>query len=209
MAAVQSGTIKVSARDLAITASLGGTSGPSLREALLLRTGGSIKSQRAAMLRYWNRAVEAARLPPEVGYAQFRQLDATAKDQPVLVRVLVPALGKFSDAGQRSRAQLRCAVVAVAAERYRRAKGRWPETLDVLKEAGYLGALPADPYDGRPLRWRRLDDGAVVYAVGPDGEDNGGKLDRQNPVAPGTDVGFRLWDVGRRRQEPTPARPRD
>ena len=38
--------------------------------------------------------------------------------------------------------------------------------------------------------------------IGPDGEDNGGKMDRQHPVTPGTDIGFRLWDVAKRRQPP-------
>jgi hypothetical protein len=34
--------------------------------------------------------------------------------------------------------------------------------------------------------------------------DNGGHLDRQQPTAPGSDLGFRLWDVGKRRQPPAP-----
>jgi hypothetical protein len=96
--------------------------------------------------------------------------------------------------------QFRCAIVALAAERYRRARGQWPETLEALAAVGYLKQVPTDVFDGRPLRWRRLDDGAVVYSVGPDGQDNGGKLDPKNPAAPGTDVGIRLWDVARRRQ---------
>jgi len=199
MEAVQSGKVKISARDLFVTARFTGQSAPSLGDDLRLWTPGSAKSQRAAMLRYMNRYVELAKLLPEQQQAPFRQLEATTKDQPVLVRLLVPTLSKISDAARRSQAQLRCAIVAVAAERYRLAKGRWPGTLDLLKEAGYIREAPSDPY-GQPLRWLRLDDGFEVYSIGPDGEDNGGKMDRQNPVAPGTDIGFRLWDVAQRRQ---------
>ena len=118
------------------------------------------------------------------------------------MRRLLPDLSKFADACQRSQAQLRCAIVATAAERYRRSKGRWPDSLDALTGAGYLTEIPADPYDGQPLRCRRLDDGVEVYSIGPDGEDNGGKMDRQNLTTPGTDIGFRLWDPSRRRQSP-------
>ena len=202
MEGIQSGKVKLSTRDLDLTAGLGGQSAPSLGDDLMRWTPGSSKSQRAAMLRYLNQAVELAKLPPDQQQALFQQLETTTKDQPVLVRLLIPALSKVSDAARRSQAQLRCAIVAVAAERYRHAKGRWPETLDALKESGYLRGAPADPYDGQPLRWLRVDDGVEVYSIGPDRVDNGGKMDRQHPVTPGTDIGFRLWDVAKRRQPP-------
>jgi hypothetical protein len=210
METIQSGQTKLSARNLVVLAGVGERSAPSLGDELTLWAPGSSESQRAAMLRYMNRYVELARLPPEQQRAAFQQLEATAKDRPVLVRLLAPALGKVCDAARRSQAQLRCASAATAAERYRRAKGRWPDALDELKGAGYLPGVPADPYDGQPLRWRRLDGGRVVYSVGPDGEDNGGKLDRRNAAAPGTDIGFRLWDVAQRRQPPlAPSHTRD
>jgi hypothetical protein len=209
MEAIQAGKIKLSARDLAILAGLSGDpgSGATLCESLLLRIPGSTKFQRSAMLRCMNRIVALAKLPPHERHAEFQQMEMTRGAQPVLVRLLVPALGKVSDSCQRCDAQLRCALVAVAAERYRRAQGRWPDKLGALKEAGYLQAVPADPYDGQPLRWRRLGDGQVVYSIGPDGEDNGGKMDRQNPTSPGTDIGFRLWDAAKRRQPPATFKP--
>jgi hypothetical protein len=97
-------------------------------------------------------------------------------------------------------ARLRCAAPAVAAERYRLRYGRWPEVLDTLVPE-FLPAVEMDPFDGRALRCRRVADGFVVYAVGPDGKDDGGNFtnsaippDRVVPVPEGTDVGFRLWD---------------
>ena len=204
---VASGKVNLSDRDLDLTAGLGGQHGPSLGERLARWLPGLSDAQRAAMLRYMNRVVEIAKLPPEQRRTSFQQLEATAKDQPVLVRLLVPALSKVSESDQRVQAQLRCAIVALAAERCRRAKGRWPDTLDELKQTDYLQDIPADPFDGRPLRWLRLDDGAEVYSVGPDGEDNGGKMDRQHPVTPGTDIGIRLWAPAKRRQPAAPLPP--
>jgi hypothetical protein len=72
-----------------------------------------------------------------------------------------------------------------------------------------LRAVPTDPFDGRPLRYRRDPEGAVVYSVGPDGKDNGGSLADLNRDKDGTDVGFRLWDPGRRHQPNAPAEAND
>jgi hypothetical protein len=54
------------------------------------------------------------------------------------------------------------------------------------------------------LRYRRLDDGVVVYSVGLDGKDKGDKLDK-DLRKDAMDLGFRLWDVPKRRQPPKPA----
>jgi hypothetical protein len=171
---------------------------------LLPMTPGFIPSQRTAILRFMNRAIDIAKLPPEQQQRPLDELEATAKDQPVLARLLIPAVSKVADACLRTQAQLRCAIAAVAAERYRRDKGKWPESLEGLRAAGYLRQVPIDLYDGKPLRLRRLDDGLVIYSVGPDGQDNGGKINRNNPIEKGTDLGFRLWDVQKRRQPPAP-----
>jgi hypothetical protein len=62
--------------------------------------------------------------------------------------------------------------------------------------------VPTDPFDGRPLRYRRLADGVVVYSVGDDRADDGGTLADDFPPPAGTDLGVRLWDVPHRRQPP-------
>jgi hypothetical protein len=75
-----------------------------------------------------------------------------------------------------------------------------------LVQAGLLRVVPTDPYDGRPLRLKRLPDGLVIYSVGADRTDNGGNLSL-NPFSPDVDLGFRLWDVPARRQPPLPPKP--
>jgi hypothetical protein len=78
-------------------------------------------------------------------------------------------------------AQLEVAKVLLAVERYRLAHASLPETLDRLVP-DYLAAVPADPFDGAPLRYQRLTRGFVVYSVGEDGKDDGG---RKPPAAVG------------------------
>lgn len=48
----------------------------------------------------------------------------------------------------------------------------WPELVP-----NYLATVPQDPYSAKPLVYRRADDGGfVIYSVGFDGQDNGGKF---------------------------------
>lgn len=104
---------------------------------------------------------------------------------------------------RRKHASLRCTIVALAAERFRREKKDWPDNIDQFCPQ-YLVAAPLDPFDGKPLRYRRAKHGVVIYCVGQNGVDNGGNLDREHSNQPGLDFGFRLWDVSKRRQPPKP-----
>jgi hypothetical protein len=162
-----------------------------------LRVGSPTKSV-AALLEFETEFVETTKLPEAEQSQRLQQLQATMPSQPLLVQMLVPALVKVSDAVQRSRAVLRTAIAAMAAERYRQVQGRWPAALADLVPK-YLEKVPVDPFDQAPLRLRKTVDGLVIYSVGPDGQDNGGNI-TSNPMQAGTDMGFLLWDADKRRQ---------
>jgi hypothetical protein len=172
----------------------------SLEGLKMVAMAGSVKHSRAVQLRYMNRIVEYAKRPLIEQPALFKQADEEVKRLPGLARMLCPAASKVAEAFHRDQALLECTILLVAAERYRRARGHWPETVNELVPA-FATAVPADPFDGKPLRLVRRPDGLVVYSVGVDGVDNGGNLDR-NPRTQGTDWGVQLWDVGGRRQAP-------
>jgi len=182
---------------------LGETSGGTLEEyqaTVYVRL--TLKSAHASILRTMTEMLVIARQPAHEWNSSVAQLKKLPQELPVLSRIHLMAMKTPTEACTRSQAMLRCAIAALALERYRLAVGHWPESLDVLTPA-YLREVPLDPYNGKPLLLRRLAEGVVVYAVGPDGEDNGGKLDRQRRVSPGTDVGLQLWDPDRRRQPAT------
>jgi hypothetical protein len=156
----------------------------------------------APWIRVMTKIVEIAKLPVEQQRSRLKiYAESIDRDRriPVYVRLVVPAVTRVGESVARNQAWLRCTVVAIATERYRLAHNHWPESLQQLVP-DFLQEVPLDPYDGKPLRYRRLQDGVVIYSIGPDEKDDGGKLDRQNPTAPGTDLGFQLWDVNRRRQ---------
>ena len=79
------------------------------------------------------------------------------------------------------RARLRTAQTALAIERHRLSnQGKLPASLSALVPK-YLSAVPVDPFDGRPIRFKTKADGYVVYSIGPDLADNDG-----NPLPSGS-----------------------
>jgi hypothetical protein len=89
--------------------------------------------------------------------------------------MFLPGFSKVILRDAEMRARLRTARVAIAVERWRAAHGgQIPDSLDGLVPA-FLPSIPIDPFDGQPLRFKKLAKGHVVYSVGPNGQDDGGK----------------------------------
>jgi len=161
-------------------------------------------------IHFTTRAVEIAKLPMGQQRARWVEWKAVTKKPESLWRALPAALfylmlnasDAFPRAHERLYGMLNVTRAIVAMERFRLAFGRWPESIDEIPKS-ILPDTPIDPYSGRPVRAARVPDGWVVYCVGPDLTDDGGKLDpRFKPDRKGTDWGYRLWDVPNRRRPP-------
>ncbi len=157
-------------------------------------------------LREMNRAVEAAKLPIHERHAPMQEWDFHIKGKKTnpVIRVLTPGLVKIHEADCRSQAMLRSTVAALACERHRLRHKEWPASLDVLVKEKFLDSVPADPMDNQPLRYRRTEDGIIVYSIGLDLIDGQGHIERWRRAAPQMDIGFQLWDPSKRRQPPLP-----
>src|SRR5262249_3650034 len=117
----------------------------------------------AASLRTFNELVEIAKLPVEQQAEPINQLRPSPR-RPSYVDYLETGCVEEFLSFRQDRTQMRCLIALLAVERYRLARGRWPASLpDVAPE--FLKGVPVDPYDGRPLRYRALEDGVVVYSV--------------------------------------------
>lgn len=168
--------------------------------------GPDVPFNHAVYLQYMNRYLAVLERPMPEWFEALAAIDFPPQDREhVLVSLFLPAVEKIFAVEQRSTAELRSAQVALACEQFRQANQRWPHSIDELTPM-WLGEVPMDPFDGESLRWRRLDDGIVIYSVGSDLIDAGGNLDRKAGVTEGVDFGFRLWDVDQRR---LPALPLD
>jgi hypothetical protein len=109
----------------------------------------------------------------------------------VLLHEIIPALSRVTTIELRTIAHLRTVDAALAVQRYRLAAGKLPDALTDLVPA-YLDAIPTDPFDGNELRYKKLETGLVVYSIGEDLSDDGGKerpLRRSNE-SPTWDVTF-------------------
>ena len=83
-------------------------------------------------------------------------------------------------------AHVRVLQAGLAVERYRVKHGRLPASIkDTVPE--FLGGIPLDPIIHKPLRYRKLPGGFVVYSVGWNGRDD---LGLPNPK--GDDISFRI-----------------
>lgn len=122
-------------------------------------------------------AIQAAQLPPHERPAAGKAIEqkrAQINKAHVLLHELTPALRRLLELDLIDMARILTVRVALSVERYRRATGQLPGQLGDLVPR-YLDCVPPDPFDGRPLRYTKLEKGYVIYSVGTDGEDNGGR----------------------------------
>ena len=117
------------------------------------------------------------------------RLQSTSKAH-ILLHVMMPALSRITTIDIRNIAQLRTARAGLAIERYRLAAGGLPDTLTNLVPT-YLNAVPTDPFDGKNLRYKKLEAGFIVYSIGEDQIDDGGKeREKRTNESPNWDVTF-------------------
>jgi len=94
----------------------------------------------------------------------------------VLCKMLLPSITHITKKAAQSQVALDQAAVACALERYRLAQGELPMTLDALVPT-FIAKVPHDVIDGQPLRYRRTaPDQFVLYSVGWNETDDGGKV---------------------------------
>ena len=159
-----------------------------------------IRFNQAIFLESMNRAVAIANRPPWEQSSLWLKLEADRKAPfkgpdrvfGILAKTLAPVHGVAGLAFLRVKALLCVGRVVVAVERFRLARGRWPNTIDALAPR-FLPAAPIDPFTGRELILKVLDDGLVIYSPG-DQTDNGGRFEPRGRDDPGYDLGYRLWN---------------
>ncbi|QVL32025.1 hypothetical protein KIH39_24845 [Telmatocola sphagniphila] len=171
------------------------------------------KADQAFMLRMMTEQIDNLDKPPRelFDYVEKQAKEISDLEQsPVqarnaLSRTMVFRL--FAVRGDyRCRGTLRATACGLGAERFRIVNKRWPNNLEELVPK-FLEKVEEDPFTGKPLLFKRLNDGIVIYSVGQDLKDDGGdvlgvvtdssKRGAYKSNLP-TDIGFRLWDVNKR-----------
>ncbi|WP_149114349.1 hypothetical protein [Limnoglobus roseus] len=158
------------------------------------------KGEHQEVLEHANQLVEAARQPEEKWVAQSRQIRPLPEPRSVVSKLLAGMGYRTETLAESDLSRvipIRCAIAAIACERFRMRTEAWPKSLEELPK-DLLPNVPPDPFTGQALKFKHEAGGVIVYSVGPDGEDNGGKLSHTAKPPPGTDLGFRLIDPKKR-----------
>jgi hypothetical protein len=89
-------------------------------------------------------------------------------------------------------------VLTLAVLRYQQDHKVLPQTLQQLKDAGYICNIPVDPFSGKEITYKLTKDGFTLYSWGLDMDDDGGKTgyrEKGNPY-PWADEGDAVfWPV--------------
>ncbi|HTY87567.1 MAG TPA: hypothetical protein VMB80_08895 [Candidatus Acidoferrum sp.] len=152
------------------------------RPSLFLRTTGIFERDLLFYLGAMETNIFFASLPPPQNLAVTNVSQKMAEDARrhfcVLSALILPPVSGSLTREADAFARIRLATTAIAIERFRLLQGRLPENLNELVPQ-FLSAVPSDPFDGQPLRYHCLAGGYVVYSIGQDGHDDGG---RKKPV---------------------------
>lgn len=156
------------------------------------------KRLRAANHRLHNRAFEMTQKP-----LHLQKWDMIVDRQPVPADTS-SAVRYLYESNHRVSARVRSAIIALASESFRIKNNRWPASVDELAPE-YLAQIPLDPYDGVPLRMKSTKDGLVVYSIGENRMDDGGRLEfNADATQAPSDIGIRLWNPTERGQAALP-----
>ena len=96
----------------------------------------------------------------------------------LLSAILLPALGTVARKGSIGQVAADQIVLACALERYRLAHGQYPDKLAALVPE-FISALPRDVITGEAYKYQRTSDSFLLYSVGWNETDDGGKVGRK------------------------------
>jgi len=140
-------------------------------------------------LRYYRERARAAEQP----YAGPIRIRLSAAGRDLEFALMLGMARRIDAARNAARSVFRTELTLL---RYRTARGAFPAALRDLVPM-YLGAIPDDPCGGRRLNYRLTDGGRgfLLYSLGPDLRDDGGKPQPKGPSGdePGDIVAGKLW----------------
>lgn len=158
-------------------------------------------------LEHYQRSIDASSLPWHESVQKSRELEreiTDLNDRPIArfryagTLMIFPAFRQVHDATARAAARRRAAVMALAVHRQVLAGGEIPTSLtDISPEYAPAGAnikvLATDPFTGTTLILKQLPSGTglIIYSVGKDGNDDGGRIPKRGEEHP-SDAGFEM-----------------
>ena len=97
---------------------------------------------------------------------------------PFMLNSLISAFDRIALQGWRLKTHQEATLTILAALRFQKEKGKFPDNLDELVKAGYLTKLPDDPFSNGPLTYKKTADGFLLYSWGENLKDDNGQVVR-------------------------------
>jgi len=107
----------------------------------------------------------------------------------MMIHSLAPGTRRVMQSSDRSAQTQRNLHVAFALAAYKSDMGHYPLKLEALAPK-YLPSVPDDLFSGRPIIYLPADNRYLLYSVGINGEDEGGRGEDDDP--PGDDLSVRM-----------------
>lgn len=92
-----------------------------------------------------------------------------------LLDALISDIPGYIDISFRCRARRDALIATLGLLKHQKDRGSLPGNMQELLSAGYISRLPMDPYSDKTLVYRRTENTFMLYSVGADFQDNGGK----------------------------------
>jgi hypothetical protein len=147
--------------------------------ASVFKITGAFDTDRLWFLESMNRYIQAASRPAPQRYIITQEIeDETHADYPrhagFMTSILFIDMSSAITWEGNTIAKMRVAEVALAVLRHKLEHGRSPQTLKDIAE-DVLPAIPQDPFDFRPIHLKHEDSRTLIYSVGKDMVDHGGR----------------------------------
>ncbi|MEX2138758.1 MAG: hypothetical protein WD894_05815 [Pirellulales bacterium] len=110
------------------------------------------------------------------------RFSASQKMADVFIALLLPALNAALNAEHRNGAKLSLVNLGLALADYRDENKRFPDNLDQLAPK-HIEKIPLDPMWGDPFLYKKTDNGYLLYGLGQNGQDDGGRTSDSNDGA--------------------------
>ena len=156
----------------------GGMKGQAQKLGLMQAAGWQkfLNRNQAVVLRELKQTTLAADLPfweahpiLKAAEARLERKKADGDSDYILASILLPVFAQAEVKQAQNRAQAAVVRSAASLLAWKQRHGAFPDTLNQA-----MKTVPMDPFDGKPLRYRREGAGFVVYSVGETGKFDGG-----------------------------------
>jgi hypothetical protein len=139
-----------------------------------VKAGAEVDAELNKLLKGRKEMGDIRRLARQAGDDEQLRTATSEQIAVVLLGLLAPAVQKIGDANDRAEQTARHGVLAFALAAYHADHQKYPAALADLSPK-YLKAVPDDLFSGKAVIYKPVDGGFMLYSVGVNGTDDGGR----------------------------------